>query len=536
MANKKNNINELVTDDDDPTAELEVLALEQVSTEHAVDLESDANTCDYTENQSEPDREIISELMVDLNDRSETIDRLQFDIEQLRARWLGLETEIGAREEITARLNRELEDAKNSSTRLQEQLKKRDQKIKSLKAEIRERDSDYRSLTSSNSSLQTQLDVALATEQELRSAVIKATEQSADLESRLSELAAKRDSERRSNTEAQDDADREAMAQRLFEQEGRLAGNAATIQELANKLERTEEYADTMRRQLHDLILQHDASNTIQEDLQKSLNLAMLQLAEHTAALESEKQTAALLKLRLDELDDAHALEVRTIRFELGQAEETLAQTELLSEQLVSDLVDTREVKIGLETMLSEKEQDSQKEIESLRKRVQKLEREIVANKQKIETKSQAVTCLLAELAKKDQQLESIDRIEDVIHEIDDRMSERIEERPAVERDRMTRVLIGTFDGQELRFPLFKNRLTIGRTQQNDIQLDAAFISRRHAVIVTDGSATRIIDWGSKNGVSVNSNRVTEHFLKNGDVVTIGTADFKYEERPKRDN
>jgi pSer/pThr/pTyr-binding forkhead associated (FHA) protein len=43
-----------------------------------------------------------------------------------------------------------------------------------------------------------------------------------------------------------------------------------------------------------------------------------------------------------------------------------------------------------------------------------------------------------------------------------------------------------------------------------------------------------VIDWGSKNGVFVNSKRVTEHFLENGDTVTIGTADFRYEERPKR--
>ncbi len=38
----------------------------------------------------------------------------------------------------------------------------------------------------------------------------------------------------------------------------------------------------------------------------------------------------------------------------------------------------------------------------------------------------------------------------------------------------------------------------------------------------------------SKNGVSVNSKRVTEQILKNGDVVTIGSAEFKFEERPKR--
>ncbi|KPK12893.1 MAG: hypothetical protein AMJ68_00150 [Acidithiobacillales bacterium SG8_45] len=100
----------------------------------------------------------------------------------------------------------------------------------------------------------------------------------------------------------------------------------------------------------------------------------------------------------------------------------------------------------------------------------------------------------------------------------------------------MSRVLIGKVGEQELRFPLFKKRLTIGRTQQNDIQLQAPHISRRHAVVMTEGDVTRVIDWGSKNGVYVNSNRVTEHFLASGDVVTIGDARFRYEERPKRDS
>ena len=136
---------------------------------------------------------------------------------------------------------------------------------------------------------------------------------------------------------------------------------------------------------------------------------------------------------------------------------------------------------------------------------------------------------------KKTQQLESIGKIEDVIQEIDNRMSERIDDRTAADKDRVTRVLIGSVEGQELRFPLFKERLTIGRTEQNDIQLKAAYISRRHAVIATEGDITRIIDWGSKNGVFVNSKRVSEHFLKNGDIVAIGTAQFRYEERPKRD-
>ena len=59
------------------------------------------------------------------------------------------------------------------------------------------------------------------------------------------------------------------------------------------------------------------------------------------------------------------------------------------------------------------------------------------------------------------------------------------------------------------------------------------FVSRRHAVIATDHGTTRVIDWGSKNGVYVNRERVTERILNSGDIVTIGTTDFRYDEHNK---
>lgn len=102
------------------------------------------------------------------------------------------------------------------------------------------------------------------------------------------------------------------------------------------------------------------------------------------------------------------------------------------------------------------------------------------------------------------------------------------------ERARPTRLLIGKFGGKELQCPLFKDRLTIGRTRQNDIQLDAQFISRRHAVIMSDEDGPRIIAWGSRNGVFVNDLRISEQRLHSGDRVTIGTAEFVFEERQKR--
>ena len=275
--------------------------------------------------------------------------------------------------------------------------------------------------------------------------------------------------------------------------------------------------------------------------LEAELARAKSKIAELEQSVESETGTTAELRVAIEQIKNAHAEEIRMIRFELGEAQETVAQHELVTEQLASDLIDTRGYRDDLERMLNNSAESNQSKLEQLDREIRQLRQLNEDLESSLETKSEAVNYLLGELAKKTQKIDSIGEIEEVIDEIDDRVSEHIDE-PTVdepslhERDRVTRVLIGSVDGQELRFPLFKDRLTIGRTEQNDIQLRASYVSRRHAVMVTDGDKTRVIDWGSKNGVFVNSSRITEHFLSNGDTVTIGMADFRYEERPKRDS
>jgi chromosome segregation ATPase len=501
MANDKKNINELVSDDDDPTAELEQLVLPAGGFDRDADdlSESAAGTHGIARSDHSERDPSISELKSDLKNRSETINRLQYDIEHLRARWTGLEKEIEAREELTDKLNAELSRTADKLEHKEKLLKKRDKTIKSLNAEVRDRGDELCAL---------------------QTLVI---ERDQEIEKLQQELSADR------SDEAEHDR------QRLELQAGQIASAKNTISELREQIARTESYADSLRQKLQD----KDADTSDAEDTREFLQLSVAQATEKIAGLSAELSTEKaenkILKQELDGIKDAHEEEIRMIRFELGEAQETVAQHELVTEQLASDLVDTRSFKDELEKMLSQTEEENQLRIAQLEKDNRRLQGQAADNEQKLQTKSEAINCLLAELAKKSQQIESIGEIEDVIQDIDNRMSERIDDHAVKEKDRVTRVLIGTVDGQELRFPLFKNRLTIGRTEQNDIQLDATYVSRRHAVIVTDQDATRVIDWGSKNGVMVNSNRITEHFLKNGDTVTIGTADFRYEERPKRD-
>lgn len=272
--------------------------------------------------------------------------------------------------------------------------------------------------------------------------------------------------------------------------------------------------------------------------LARAVEEANKQIDTLTSALREAKKSHDDVTNRLAKSRAEHEQELRNLRFELTEASETVAQQELINEQLASDLVDTRGFKNELERMLTASEQQSQVRISQLESELERLRHANTDFEVELATKNEAIAELLEQVSGKVRQDDSIRELEAAIEELDERMSARLqtpELPPAADRDRMSRVLIGKIDDQELRFPLFKKRLTIGRTQQNDIQLQAPHISRRHAVVMTEGDVTRVIDWGSKNGVYVNSQRVTEHFLASGDIVAIGDAKFRYEERPKRD-
>ena len=495
MANEKKKINELVSDEE-PTAELDVVTFRQnfSNSGDASSAEADVHTSDFDLLDDGTATGVsIEELNSDLRRRSETIERLQYDIAQLHSKWLGLETEIKAREELTANLNTELKSSARKLERKEKLLQKRDRSLKLLKAEIRERDHKFRELQESAEQIK----------------------------------CAQRD------LESGDEINK--ARKQLTEQAGQLAGRDEVARELRVQQERTEKYADQLRRQLSDLSSSSGRTLAERNSLAVALAGAKKKIEELSDALDRANTSVDEMATARKDAEAAHAEEIRLLRFEIGEAEDTLTQNGYISEQLASDLVDTRGFRDELERMLHVVEEKSSATIKGLKKKVSKLEKKIRNYEEKLETKNDAINCLLGELAKRSSEMDSIGEMEDVIQEIDDRMSEQIDDRPPG-RERVTRLLIGRIDDQELRFPLFKDRLTIGRTKQNDIQLKAQYISRRHAVITTEGDSARVIDWGSKNGVYVNSKRVTEHFLKHGDIVTIGIAEFRYEELKKRDS
>jgi len=97
--------------------------------------------------------------------------------------------------------------------------------------------------------------------------------------------------------------------------------------------------------------------------------------------------------------------------------------------------------------------------------------------------------------------------------------------------DQVARLLVRT-EGDSGIVHVLGRRTSIGRTADNDLRIEADFISRHHAVVLATTTGTVVEDLHSTNGVFVNGMRVARHRLVEGDLVTIGRTEFRYVTKP----
>ena len=78
-----------------------------------------------------------------------------------------------------------------------------------------------------------------------------------------------------------------------------------------------------------------------------------------------------------------------------------------------------------------------------------------------------------------------------------------------------------------------KKRISIGRTNENDIVLENRGVSRKHAMIEFNNNAAVIIDNESLNGTFVNNRKISEEVLRDEDIITIGKYSLVYHTEAK---
>ena len=92
----------------------------------------------------------------------------------------------------------------------------------------------------------------------------------------------------------------------------------------------------------------------------------------------------------------------------------------------------------------------------------------------------------------------------------------------------VSRVLVLLDAERPIKYPLYKETMTIGRADIADIQIDNGFLSRLHARIASTPEGVFIEDIESKNGIRVNAKLVPKQSLRHGDVVDLGRVRFRY--------
>jgi hypothetical protein len=71
-------------------------------------------------------------------------------------------------------------------------------------------------------------------------------------------------------------------------------------------------------------------------------------------------------------------------------------------------------------------------------------------------------------------------------------------------------------------------RTIIGRTADNDVQIQSRFVSRHHAQVVSDEKQSVVEDLNSTNGVFIRSQRVKQQVLSDGDIIQLGEHKLLY--------
>jgi pSer/pThr/pTyr-binding forkhead associated (FHA) protein len=83
-------------------------------------------------------------------------------------------------------------------------------------------------------------------------------------------------------------------------------------------------------------------------------------------------------------------------------------------------------------------------------------------------------------------------------------------------------------NGPEQEFELAKSSISLGRATTNDIILDDARVSRRHAQLDCGPQGVSLVDQGSSNGTRVNGIRIDRATLVAGDTISLGSQQLRY--------
>jgi len=506
-----------------------------------------------------------------LDEHAATRDRLGEELSDARTR-LGEELA-----QTRARLEHELEDSRSRIESGQQQLKQAQRTIGDLKTRIAQ---EQQALAEAQREAARYRDQSSAFLENLRTREWRRHHGEGlfrELDSHLAAAQSGRsEAQMRANTLATQlgevQAQSEARAQGLRDLEATLARTQEQVRNLESALEATEQQQKVLAGDL-------EASRT---DLARSAQ----ELASLRLAAEAERKAAATQSAQVqDRLTEEISARDRMLQSERESRTQMHRQLESLEAAQAEHLVRMAE----MDRMLNEAQAQKKRDDESLQRQsaaVEAVQADLVVQRSradKLESELALVTTQLNEVRRPVEQAEaeirelrselqtkgqSLEQAHDQINQLQgqlERSKGALEEREflirrlersasnsaqvlgrlqsSIERlgtgqapapaeqvvpaPAFTPSLIRIDNGAATTYAL-DQRTRIGRAPESEIRLDSSSVSRHHALILCNSRHCIIEDLNSTNGVVINGRKVSRHKMKDGDVIVIGDAQFKF--------
>jgi hypothetical protein len=248
-----------------------------------------------------------------------------------------------------------------------------------------------------------------------------------------------------------------------------------------------------------------------------------------------------------------HAFENEHLDADLREASDRISE---LSSELRSRTETMKSIHLELDS-LRDFSEFLEKEVESGKGAISDVTDELVSVRtqqnevsEQLRRREQQITLLRDKLAKKDAFIEKVARRVDIA-DLSDRQdhldsqqlngdfqtdhadaSEHAACQNGQAQPNRLRMLVARHDQKMTMYPVLAGGISVGTSPENDVQLEDAFVSYRHARITETSAGCLLKDLDSSNGTWINQRRIRWQVLHDGDVIDFGPLRFEFMDKP----
>jgi len=488
--------------------------------------------------------------------RSKLGQELQAAREQIETGRAELSRAHGAIAELNTRITQgeqALQIAQREATLFKRQSTEFLENLRSQEWRRHHGESQFREMDSRLAALQTEMDSRLAAAQAEGD---KFSAQAGTLSNQLAEAQAQSEVRARAIRELEDSLAKSEELVRLHETA--LAGADRTRESLTRDLEETRASLSRTEQELQAARAAAEAERQeAQASAEQERNRLNAAIASRDRSLQEERESRTQLQTQLDSLQAAqaeHLARIADIDQMLSDAQQQkrrdddalrsqavaldTARTELAAQR---DRVSHLEGELGLVTArLNEVRRpidEAEAEIRQLRAELEGKSRDIEQGREEIKHLQSQLERSKGALEEREFLIRRLERSANTSAQVLGRLQSSIErlgtppasvpsEPPPVAVP-FAPTLIRIDNGLATTYALGQ-RTRVGRSPESEIRVESSSVSRHHALIIAGPRHTIIEDLNSTNGVAINGRKVSRHKLKDGDVIVIGDAQFKF--------